>query len=215
MVLRGGRGAGMRRPGECGGRLGLGGCLVVLSLLGAASANADFKAAIERLESGDFPRALPELHALARGGDARAQDTLAGLYLKGIGVGRDVPEAMGWYCRVAHHAQGGPEVMHAVWFLAEYFRTGGGVPGPGYNDGRPEDENPLRAYFWFSVLAGQRELYDTVDERSRMLGKIGVNAVGGVLFTEEKAAIGEALSRWQPTQPVDSAGACLALPEGL
>jgi TPR repeat protein len=190
-------------------------CSAMLVVLHAAPAAADVDGALERLERGDFARALPELHGLARGGDVRAQDTLAGLYLKGIGVERDVVEAMGWYCRVAHHPRGGPEVMHAVWFLAEYFRTGGGVPGPGYNDGRAQDENPLRAWFWFSVMAGQQALYETVDERSRILGKIGVNAVGGVLLDEEKTALTAALGRWRPTRPVASAEACLALPDGL
>lgn len=196
------------------GRIAAGGMLVS-SLMGAAPAYADFEAAAERLQRGDVANALPELRALAREGDARAQDTLAGLHLQGLGVERDVGEAMGWYCRVAHHPSGGPQVMHAVWFLAEYFRTGGGVPGSGYNDGRREEENPLRAYFWFSVLAGQDDLYDRLDERSRMLGKIGMNAVGGELYDHEKAALGAALARWRPAQPVDSAAACLALPEGL
>ena len=195
-------------------RAGLAGGAVVLLLLAVGVARADFQRARERLEGGEFAQALPELQSLARGGDARAQDTLAGLYLQGIGVERDVPLAMSWYCRVAHQPQGGPQVMHAVWFLAEYFRTGGGVPGPTYNDGRPEDENPLRAYFWFSVMAGQQGLYDTVDERSVTLGKIGVNAVGGVLFAAEKAALEEAVKRWRPTRPVDSGDACLALPDG-
>ncbi len=196
-------------------RAGLAGGAVILMLLGTGLARADLDGALERLEQGDFARALPELERLARGDDARAQDTLAGLYLEGIGVERDVPVAMGWYCRVAHHPQGGPEVMHAVWFLAEYFRTGGDVPGPAYNAGRREDENPLRAYFWFSIMAGQQGLFDTVDDRSVILGKIGVNVVGGVLFAHEKAALENAVQRWRPTRRVASGDACLALPDGL
>lgn len=191
------------------------GCWTILLALHTPPAHADLDRALQRLEAGDFASALPELHGLARDGDARAQDTLAGLYLKGIGVHRDVTEAMGWYCRVAHHRQGGPEVMHAVWFLAKYFRTGGGVPGPGYNDGRPEQEDPLRAWFWFSVMAAQREFYDSVDERSVIVGKIGVNAVGGVLLAEEEAALRDALTQWRPTRPVEVGEACLALPDGL
>ncbi len=188
---------------------------MVLVLLGAGAAQADFEGALTRLQGGDFARALPELQSLARAGDVRAQDTLAGLYVAGIGVERDLPVAMRWYCRVAHQPRGGPVVMHAVWFLAEYFRTGGGLPGPTYNDGRPEDENPLRAYFWFSIMAGQQGLYDTVDDRSVILGRIGVNAVGGALFDTEKAAIEEAVEKWRPTRPVDSGDGCLALPDGL
>ena len=75
---------------------------MVLLLLGAGTARADFEGALERLQGGDFARALPELQSLARGGDARAQDTLAGLYIAGIGVERNLPLAMSWYCRVAH-----------------------------------------------------------------------------------------------------------------
>jgi TPR repeat protein len=187
----------------------------VCLLLGVVPAAADLDTALARLASGDFARALPELHVLAGEGDVRAQGTLAGLYLEGIGVDRDVVEAMGWYCRVAHDRRGGPEVMHAVWYLAEYFRTGGGVPGRRYNQGRVEDENPLRAYFWFSVMAAQRGLYERVDARSEILGEIGVNAVGGVLLEGERVALGEALERWRPTRPVASAEACLGLPEGL
>ncbi len=190
-------------------------CALACALCGVAPARADLETALEQLERGDFARALPELQALAGAGDVRARDTLAGLYLKGVGVERDVTEAMGWYCRIAHERRGGPQVMRAVWFLAEYFRTGGGVPGPGYADGRPENENPLRAYFWFSVMAAQQRLYERVDERSVILGKIGANALGGVLLEEEKVALGEALGRWRPTRPVASAAACLDLPDGL
>jgi len=194
--------------------------LVLLASGGASGLNAepaaiDVEGAWKRLARGDFATALPALQRLAEDGDVRAQDTLAGLHLQGIGTLRDVPAAMGWYCRVAHQPLGGAAVMHAVWFLAEYFRTGGGVPGPAYNAGRPEYENPLRAYFWFSVMAGQEDLYETLDDASVILGKIGANAVAGVLFTEEKTAIDEALKEWRPARPVDSADACLALPEGL
>lgn len=212
MGFRGGERGAMRSSAARAARAGW---ALVLLLLAAAPARADFESALERLENGDFANALPEFQRLAGDGDGRAQDTLAGLYLKGIGVARDVPLAMTWYCRVAHQPRGGPQVMHAVWFLAEYFRTGGGVPGPGYNDGRRENENPLRAYFWFSVLAGQAALYDEVDDPSVILGRIGVNAVGGVLLADEKTALAEAVMRWHPTRRVDSGDACLALPDGL
>lgn len=186
-----------------------------LLLMVAVAARADFDAAVAALERGDFAAAIPELRRLADGGDPRARDTLAGLYLEGIGVERDVARAMGWYCRLVHDRQGGPEVMRAAWYLAEYFRTGGGVPGPAYNQGRPEDENPIKAYFWFALMAGQEALFDTVDKRSVILGEIGLNAVGGVLFAEEKESLARALRAWRPERPVASAAACLALPEGL
>jgi TPR repeat protein len=186
-----------------------------LLLLGTAAVRADFEGAVAGLERGDFAAAIPELRRLAGEGDPRARDTLAGLYLGGIGVERDVARAMGWYCRLAHDPKGGPEVMRAVWYLAEYFRTGGGVPGPGYNRGRPEDENPLKAYFWFALMAGQEGLFETVDEPSVILGKIGINAVGRVLYAGEKEALAIAVRTWRPDRPAGSARACLALPEGL
>ena len=105
--------------------------------------------------------------------------------------------------------------MQAVWYLAEWFRTGGGIPGRHYNDGKRADEDPIRAYFWFSVLAEQKALYESVDEDSVRLGKIGRTAVGSVLFEQEKAEIGEALSRWGPKQPVSSPEQCLELPQGV
>ena len=189
--------------------------LTILLLPASLPAGTEFESAVAELERGAFATAIPTLRRLAEDGDPRAQDTLAGLYLEGIGVERDVGRAMEWYCRVAHDPGGGPEVMHAVWYLAEYFRTGGGVPGPGYNRGRREDEDPLRAYFWFAVMAGQAGLYEVVDDRSVILGKIGVNAVGGVLFAEERAALEAAVLRWRPGAPVASGEDCLALPEGL
>lgn len=189
--------------------------VAALLLLASPSVPADLDAAAAALERGDFAVAVPELWELARAGEPRAQHTLAGLYLEGIGVERDVHRAMGWYCRVAHHREGGPQVMHAVWYLAEYFRTGGGVPGPAYTRGRREDENPLKAYFWFAIMAEQEALYDSVDERSVILGRIGVNAVGGALFREEREALAAAVSAWRPDRPVASDETCLALPEGL
>jgi hypothetical protein len=64
-------------------------------------------------------------------------------------------------------------------------------------------------------MAGQQGLFDRVDDPSVIMGKIGVNAVGGVLFAQEKAALEEAVRRWRPTRQVVSGDACLALPDGL
>ena len=188
----------------------------MLALCGAlaTAATDSLEAAIADLERGNFAAALPALRRLARQDDPRAQSTLAGLYVQGIGVSRDLRRAMGWYCRVAHHRAGGPEVMHAVWFLAEYFRTGGGVPGSGYRRGRREQEDPRKAYFWFTVMASQADLYDSVDAPSELLGRIGINAVGGVLFAEERAALEAAVRGWRPERPVADPETCLALPDG-
>ena len=193
--------------------------LLALPVLAAeapsGAAQDPFQRALTALAGGDFDTGLPALETLAREGDVRAQDALAALYLNGVGVGANVPRAMQWYCRVAHHRAGGRPVMHAAWFLAEYFRTGGGVPGSRYLEGDQSRADPLRAYFWFSVMAAQARLYQDTHADSVTLGKMGMNAVGRELYEEEKAALARALSAWSPARPVASGEACLALPEGL
>lgn len=192
------------------------GAVLLLALaLSSASAGGDFEAAADALQQGDYASALSELAPLAAAGDLRAQDALATMYLRGLGVERDVRAGMSWYCMLAHHAQGGRGIMQAVWYLAEWFRTGGGMPGKHYNDGNRADEDPIRAYFWFSVMAEQKAHYENVHEDSVRLGKIGRTAVGSVLFEQEKAEVGEALSRWQPDQPAPSPERCLELPRGV
>jgi TPR repeat protein len=190
-------------------------CLsLAFTALGATQspARADFDSAADALKNGDTDGGLLEMEAVARGGDPRAQDALATIYLKGVGVTRDVRTAMSWYCMLAHHRRGGQGVMRAVWILAEWFRTGGGVPGQRYNEGKPENEDPLRAYFWFSVMAQQKDLYEEVYDNSVLLGKIGMTRVGRVLYEEEKTALGAAVSRWRPTRSVSTPGRCLEIP---
>ncbi len=190
--------------------------LSILALFGyASSARSDFESAAQAIERGDFAAAFSELEPMAAAGDPRAQDAVATMYLRGLGVERDVRAGMSWYCMLAHHAEGGRGIMQAVWFLAEWFRTGGGMPGVHYNDGNRADEDPIRAYFWFSVMAEQKALYQNVHEDSARLGKIGRTAVGSVLYEQEKSEIGEALDTWDPGQPAHSPEQCLKLPRGV
>jgi hypothetical protein len=183
-------------------------------VLGAPSAGADaVDLALARVEAGDTGGALPELERLARAGDPRAQDALAGILARGIGVRADVSGAMGWYCLLANHPEGGRPVMHAVWFLAEYFRTGGALPGSaGYRGGSREREDPIRAYFWFRVLERQAELYANVDGPSRRMGQVGAASVGRELYAQERAALDAAVARWRPRARFDAPAECLELP---
>jgi len=187
----------------------------MITLTSQPAARADFESAAEAIRRGDIETGIAEFESLASAGDARAQDALATIYLKGLGVPRDVGAAMSWYCMLAHHREGGRGVMQAVWFLAEWFRTGGGIPGRHYNDGRRADEDPIRAYFWFSVMAMQKELFRQVHEDSVRLGKIGMTAVGGVLYDDEILAIGAAVNDWRPDKPVASPQRCLKIPAGV
>lgn len=190
-------------------------CLsLVFMALGATQnlARADFDSAADALKNGDIDGGLREMEAVAKGGDPRAQDALATIYLKGVGVTRDVRAAMSWYCMLAHYRQGGQGVMRAVWILAEWFRTGGGIPGQRYNEGKPENEDPLRAYFWFSVMAQQEDLYEEAHDNSVRLGKIGMTRVGRALYDEEKTALRAAVTHWRPTQSVSTPLRCLEIP---
>ncbi|HSS64241.1 MAG TPA: hypothetical protein VLS27_07385 [Gammaproteobacteria bacterium] len=198
----------------CGRRIA-GAIWIVALAASPPSARGDFESAAAAIEQGDFASAFAELEPMADAGDPRAQDALATMYLRGLGVERDVRTGMSWYCMLAHHAQGGRGIMQAVWYLAEWFRTGGGIPGRHYNDGNRADEDPIRAYFWFSVMAEQKTLYESVHEDSVRLGKIGRTAVGSVLFEQEKAEIGDAVSRWQPDHPAPTLQRCLQLPQGV
>lgn len=187
----------------------------MITLSSQLAARADFESAAEAIRRGEIETGIAEFESLAGAGDARAQDALATIYLKGLGVPRDVGAAMSWYCMLAHHPEGGRGVMQAVWFLAEWFRTGGGIPGRHYNDGRRADEDPIRAYFWFSVMAMQKELFRQVHEDSVRLGKIGMTAVGSALYDDEIAAIGAAVNDWRPDKPVASPQRCLEIPAGV
>ena len=192
------------------------GALLIASLLASPNAaRGDFDSAAEAIEQGDFAAAFSELEPMAAAGDPRAQDAVATMYLRGLGVERDVRAGMSWYCMLAHHPEGGRGIMQAIWYLAEWFRTGGGMPGRHYNDGNRADEDPIRAYFWFSVMAEQKRLYESVHEDSVRLGKIGRTAVGSVLFDEEKSEIVAALAGWQPSRPARSPEQCLQLPRGV
>ena len=121
---------------------------------------------------------------------------------------------MGWYCRVAHHPQGGDVILRAVWYLGEYFRTGGGLPGR-YAEGRREKEDPLRAYFWFGVLARSDALYTHGATGVARVGRLGMGTVGRELYPEEKRLLDAAVARWRPIRSPGSGAECLALPDGL
>ena len=164
------------------------------------------------LSRGEAAAARIHLRRLARRHDARAQDMLAAMLLKGVGGPVFVSQAMGWYCMLAHHREGGRATVNALWFVAEYQRTGGGVPGHDYSLGEPGRENPLKALFWFRLLERQRQFYDEILAEGERLGRIGAGIVQRQLLDEERAQVEEAVRRWSPTKTPASLGLCLALP---
>jgi len=173
-----------------------------------------FETAKTQLNNGNFQAAHRILLPLARAGYAEAQDVLAAMYLQGLGVAVNRQRAMQWYCALAHQPQGGRMVSRAVWLLAEYFRTGGGLPSYRYKGKRRENEDPYRAYFWFEILARQKNYYQQVYQDGEKLGNIGRYIMARQLTEAEIDQIKSFLERWEPQEPVVSLENCLALPRG-
>jgi len=163
------------------------------------------------LDGGNARAARAAFLTLAEANDADAQDALAAMWLEGIGGPADRETAMYWFCRLAHQPRGGRTVMRALWFLAEYFRTGGGLPGQRYTDGTRDLQNPLKAYFWYQVMVRQAELYDTTYDEARKLARLGRASVARELYDGEKQQVLRRAQRWSPSDPVTSA--CLNLPQ--
>ena len=164
------------------------------------------------LDGGDAHGARAAFSDLAEANDVDAQDALAAMWLEGIGGPAQRETAMYWFCRLAHQPRGGRPVMRAPWYLAEYFRTGGGLPGRRYLDGSHDLQNPLKAYFWYQAMARQDELYDTTLAEARELGEVGSATVARELRDEDKQQVVRRVQRWSPRHPVSSAQACLNLP---
>ena len=188
---------------------------VLMALAPPALAAPNFEDLQDMLAPGEFDAAAPHLEVLAGAGDKRAQGILANMYLSGQGRPVDIRKSMGFSCLEAHHVAGGKGIMNAAWLLAEYFRTGGGVPGSHYNAGSIGQEDPYRAYFWFSVLASQARLYHQVHQDSARLGELGMSVVGRVLYPQEKTMLAEVLENWRPEPFAGDPDDCLRQPPGL
>jgi TPR repeat protein len=192
--------------------------LAVLLLASAGAGGADrarsplLDAAAQLLREGDLPRARAAYRELAEAGDPLAQQAMARILLDALGGAADRRGAMHWLCRLAHHRDGGPDVVRAQWYLAEYFRTGGGLPGQRYNDGERAAEDPVKAYFWFGIMAAQQRHYAQVEASAVTLGQVGMSQVGRQLHEGERQQVLRALERWAPGEPPRADGDCLDLP---
>jgi len=164
------------------------------------------------LQAGQAAEARGAVLALARTGHRQAQETLASMLLRGVGGPPDRQRAMAWLCMRAHAPEGGKAVTQALWLLAEYFRTGGGLPGRRYNDGDRSREDPVKAYFWFKVMAGQDRHYQQVVADAARLGRLGAGTVVKQLLDGEKQQVERRLESWSPARPPSSPERCLDLP---
>jgi TPR repeat protein len=186
--------------------------LLAAALLAPVVPADDFEAARMLLEQGEPEQARRAMRELAVAGDARAQGALARMLVAGIGGAEDRAAGMQWFCVLAHQPAGGRPVAEAVWLLAEYFRTGGGLPGWRYTEGRREREDPVRAHFWFRLLASQEAHYDEVVEDSLALGALGARTTGRELTEEERRLVQGRLARWRPLPVAAQRERCLRLP---
>ena len=186
---------------------------VALAFVGAPGVAAEPELAplVRAAIAGDG-EALAAIRRAAGEGDLGAQLALASMRINGLGVEPDRRAGFGWLCLAAHHDRISEPVVHATWLLAEWFRTGGGLAERHYEGRSREHEDPMRAYFWYSVLArmGARDV--EAGDRAAQLGGLGQRSVGSMLFAPEREEMAAAAAAWQPwTRPADGE-TCLALP---
>src|SRR6185437_7058483 len=102
------------------------GCLVLgtgVLLLAASPLLADTAGGMAAFRAGDYQRAFTQWSEAANRGDAEAQYDLGVLYAKGLGVSRDMSEAMRWYRTAAERGN-----MQAQFRLGQVYAKGWGVP---------------------------------------------------------------------------------------
>ena len=118
------------------------GCLAGLLALWAAPALADFDDAVQAARHGEYRLAEAEFRRLADAGDARGQNGLGVLYLRGTGVEQDLARAVRWFRRAARRG------YHAAQTnLGLLYENGWGVP---------HDEE--QAYRWYMRAAVQGDV---------------------------------------------------------
>ena len=120
------------------------GSLAGLLLLGfgSAPALADFDEAVRAAHRGEYSSAESEFRRLAAAGDARGQNGLGVLYLRGTGVEQDIAAAVRWFRRAARQG------YHAAQTnLGLLYENGWGV--------LQDDE---QAYLWYSRAAHQGDV---------------------------------------------------------
>lgn len=71
-------------------------CVFWVSLLGAASVNADFNSAVKAYEQQEFAKAFDTFKRLGELGDVTSQRNLAAMYARGEYVEKDLVEAYAW-----------------------------------------------------------------------------------------------------------------------
>lgn len=118
------------------------GSLAVLLLVGTVPAFADFDEAVRAAQRGEYSRAESEFRRLAAEGDARGQNGLGVLYLRGTGVEQDIAAAVRWFRLAARQG------FHAAQTnLGLLYENGWGVP-----------RDDWQAYLWYTRAAHQGDV---------------------------------------------------------
>ena len=125
-----------------------GGSLAGLLLLCASPVFAEFDEAVQAAHRGEYGRAEAEFRRLADAGDARGQNGLGVLHLRGTGVEQDIALAVRWFRLAAR--QGYPAAQTNLGLL---YENGWGVP-----------EDDEQAYRWYlrAALQGDVEAQTSV-----------------------------------------------------
>ncbi len=110
---------------------------MVLALLVGGIAHADFQAALDAYDTGDFETAYREWLPLAKEGSAPAQFNIGRMFERGEGRDVDVKTAVAWYTRAAENG-----------FARAQFRL-----GELYEADEAIEQDLVRARKWFAVAA--------------------------------------------------------------
>ena len=97
--------------------------ITLFTLFSARVAFADYEMAVRAVNQGDYATAYREFEALANRGDARGQNGLGVLYIRGWGVEQDLPKALNLFQMSARQGHRAAENN-----LGEMYMQGVGVP---------------------------------------------------------------------------------------
>jgi len=109
--------------------------LLTVVLLAVSPVSADFQAALDAYNSGDFETAHGEWLPLAENGSAAAQFNIGMMFERGEGREQDLPKAAEWYLRAAEN-----DFARAQFRLGEMFEAGQGL-----------EQDLVQARKWFAI----------------------------------------------------------------
>jgi TPR repeat protein len=131
--------------------------IVILLLSGRGTAWAGWEEASTAFQQGDYSTALSEYHALAEGGDPKAQNNLGTMYDLGQGAPQNHKEAAKWFRKAALQGLAG-----AQFNLGWMYWKGQGVV-----------QDYVQAHMWFNIAGanGDEDAIESRDSISRQMTK--------------------------------------------